>query len=701
MAKGGKPGGGGGEIRGSRKDDTIITGIEDDIIDAREGNDSVNSGAGNDSILAGDGADTVWAYAGDDTILGEGGDDSLFGLEGNDLIDGGDGNDLLAGYTGDDTLLGGLGDDTLAWGSTGNNHFDGGEGTDTARVVANRGEVSVTQIDATTVEMTNAAGETTLYTNIEFFEFIDGTMDFATLLEPITNVTASNLGVADATTTPGGSIDVSVDIGLTGSLLPTGTETTFVLSTSADMSGVIDTVTLAAPTLTDGQSATQNASFGLPADLAPGTYYVAAIADSGDAVTETDETDNQTQWIAVTVAPQIADFAVTELTLSHPQGEIYDLLNPYPLSLEVSWFNEGNDPTATDAEVIVVLSRDTTVSSDDIQIHYDLVSLANGDGYGIGTQLDLPPDLEAGTWHVIATVAPAPGAEWSDDDPTDNTLITSIEVAGGLVYGTEGNDSFTGTAGTDSVMGFGGDDLFIAVSGAGVDTFEGGECTDTLDLSQIGEGPEGTGVEVVIAYSMPNAVFARSSTDYMRGEDLVLATDVEVLIGTDQNDYFDIYANTATMSVFAGGGDDWLFGGDVALYLDGGDGNDYLYGLSEYETYGPVNDTLVGGAGNDTFHGGTGDDLMSSGSGEDVFEFMAHADQGNDTITDFDPFMDHIVIEYAALSPQPLIADAVVQTAEGALISHGTGNTILLSGVDASTLDLSNLHFVEEQLSQF
>src|SRR6266436_5224614 len=69
-------------------------------------------------------------------------------------------------------------------------------------------------------------------------------------------------------------------------------------------------------------------------------------------------------------------------------------------------------------------------------------------------------------------------------------------------------------------------------------------------------------------------------------------------------------ANTATIQLFGGAGNDVLTGGSGADQLFGGAGNDTLNGKGG-------DDLLFGGAGNDVLIGGTGSDQMFGEAGND------------------------------------------------------------------------------------
>ncbi len=111
-------------------DDTVISGLGNDIVDGESGNDTLILQQGSDIGRGGIGNDTIDGGVGDDQLFGGEGNDSLIGNFGEDRIEGGDGNDSATGDVGADEIFGGLGDDTLSGGFD-DDTVDGGEGNDT------------------------------------------------------------------------------------------------------------------------------------------------------------------------------------------------------------------------------------------------------------------------------------------------------------------------------------------------------------------------------------------------------------------------------------------------------------------------------------------------------------------------------------------------------------------------------------------
>ena len=84
-------------ITGTNKNDVLIGGRNDDLIQGSNGNDILSGMSGNDTLDGGNGADLMQ------------------GGGGNDVINGGNGNDWIAGGAGDDTINAGSGNNVIAF----------------------------------------------------------------------------------------------------------------------------------------------------------------------------------------------------------------------------------------------------------------------------------------------------------------------------------------------------------------------------------------------------------------------------------------------------------------------------------------------------------------------------------------------------------------------------------------------------------
>ncbi|MCB9956449.1 MAG: right-handed parallel beta-helix repeat-containing protein [Caulobacterales bacterium] len=130
--------------------------------------------------------------------------------------------------------------------------------------------------------------------------------------------------------------------------------------------------------------------------------------------------------------------------------------------------------------------------------------------------------------------------------------------------------------------------------------------------------------------------------------------------------------------LFGFGGDDTLVGGDGPDDLFGGDGNDIL----------------SGGGGDDRIVGGPGDNRLEGGAGSDIFAFYGKS-FGTNVITDFTPGEDRICLGADILKGRGDINSLIQNAPEGAKLDLGYGGAVLLSGIDASSLDLNQ--FLDRQ----
>jgi Ca2+-binding RTX toxin-like protein len=119
----------------------------------------------------------------------------------------------------------------------------------------------------------------------------------------------------------------------------------------------------------------------------------------------------------------------------------------------------------------------------------------------------------------------------------------------------------------------------------------------------------------------------------------------EAAINTAGTAAADITVGTRFGDSLSGrGGQDRLFGERGRDTIDGGSGKDALFGGNDA-------DLLRGGSGSDTLDGGRGPDTLIGGSGADQFVFSAPAGATHaDTITDFTPGVDRILLQLAAFT---------------------------------------------------
>jgi VCBS repeat-containing protein len=120
--------------------DVVLGGSGSDLITGGNGNDVLSGGAGDDILVGGNGADTLYGGAGNDILLGGNGSDTLIGGSGSDLVTGSNGSDLAIYAVSDHYRVVG---NTLQSIAHDVDHYNGGSGTDTLRVVVTAAEYSL------------------------------------------------------------------------------------------------------------------------------------------------------------------------------------------------------------------------------------------------------------------------------------------------------------------------------------------------------------------------------------------------------------------------------------------------------------------------------------------------------------------------------------------------------------------------------
>ena len=177
------------------------------------------------------------------------------------------------------------------------------------------------------------------------------------------------------------------------------------------------------------------------------------------------------------------------------------------------------------------------------------------------------------------------------------------------IHGTEGNDELRGNIAGNLMYGLGGHDTFYGSRGA--DELFGSTGRDTVNYE---DSPEG--VEVDLESNQPGKGGDAEGDRY---------ESIENVVGSK---YGDKISGTEWSNELSGGkGDDSLFGRAGADTLRGGDDNDTLSG-------GDGDDKLFGDEGDDMLIGGDGADILDGGeSGELSYDRFGNAYFGEDKDT--------------------------------------------------------------------
>jgi len=563
-------------------------------------------------------------YNAADLIYGYGGDDTINGGAGDDTLYGGAGADSITGGTGNNTAYGGLGADTFI-GSAGTDTIADGDGSDFAYLSDGWMPVSVER-DGNDL--------------IAAYQTDDGSQ-------------AGSVRVANQYASTFGSSGVKA-IKIQDLHDATTISTTYIIndSTAYAASGVIDGSTTAITTVG-----------------ANDTEYLFAGTSGADVVSAAGQSNS---------------------------------------TIDVIFVGNGGDDTFTggagDDVFVGGAGNDTyTGGSGYDEVYYGAattgmtVSLASSTASGLGT--DKLSGIENVTGSRYAdTITGDANANWIDGglgndaidggggvdtvDYRDSDSLVTVNldtgsVTGGMgddtlsnienVYGSDYADTITGNVDANSLYGYKGNDSFIG--SAGGDTIDGGDGTDTVDYSGV------TGSH--------NIDLAGGMASLNGGVSVDTLYYIEAVISGDGAD--TIFGNSDTVSIIAGGGDDYVKVRSGNQTLDGGstgetNGDRLDYGfiagdsvnanlntgtvsfgtsthtISNFEhlTGSNQNDILTGcsgansingGTGDDSINGGQGDDVLTGGSGNDIFSFSGGTGAvgtvarittlGTDTITDF------------------------------------------------------------------
>ncbi len=253
----------------------------------------------------------------------------------------------------------------------------------------------------------------------------------------------SDLGISSLTSPPpvgaGATFNVSVTTRNSGGGAAPATTTALYLSTNA-LFGETDTrlTDFAVGSLGPSSSTTSNVTVTVPSDVTVGTYYLIAVADADDTVTESVELNNALARV-LRIGP---DLEITSLSApsSGAAGGV--------ISVTSSVKNDGGGD-ASGFSVTFYLSSNLTLDPTDVTLSGSRVvsSLAGGATSTGTTSVTIPANTAVGSYQLIAK---ADGLDQVvETTETNNTTARAIQVGGDLAVSSFSSPS---TAGPGTVI---------------------------------------------------------------------------------------------------------------------------------------------------------------------------------------------------------------------------------------------------------
>ena len=189
----------------------------------------------------------------------------------------------------------------------------------------------------------------------------------------------------------------------------------------------------------------------------------------------------------------------------------------------------------------------------------------------------------------------------------DGNDVIDDWVGNDLVYAGAGNDTANVSVGNDTYYMDSGDDVIHVFDNSGVNTFFGGDGSDTLDFRNW----QSTNPASVTFNSDGSGTFSHNA-----GATTGTFSGFEQISGTDYNDTLNASASGTGLALSGEAGADTISGGSGNDTLSGGADNDSVLGGGGDDSLsgGAGDDRLVGNAGSDTIFGGDGNDYLSAGN---------------------------------------------------------------------------------------
>jgi Ca2+-binding RTX toxin-like protein len=662
-------------LNGMANADVLNGGAGNDDLEGGDGVDVVNGNGDSDDLDAGDGGslatpEVVDAGAGNDTdVHGGAGVDTVSGGDGTDTIDGDGESDNLNGGIGSDTLRGGAGNDTLN-GDAGNDTLDGGQNAAAPQDsdTLNGGADNDTLRNSAGPDSFNGGANTATGDEVDY----SLTSGSASIVADIDGAAGDDGPSCPGVACDGDSIGTDVEnlTGDDGIDTLTGNSDA-VLANDLDGRSGNDTLLGGAVSGADGPDTFIGGS---------GTDTVTYALRSGDIDADVGGAgDTDGDAVGSDIENLTGGAGDDDLTGDDDANRVEGGLGDDEL--------QGNALTAADAADTFVGGSDGTPGGQ---------NGANGDIVSYSART-VPVTAQIGDGANDGSGGCPAGVSCEDDE-----VQSSIE-------------NLTGGAGGDTLIGDGDDNRFLG--GGGDDTMRGGAGTGQDGADVFDGGAQGAAGDTVSFENRSDGVLVVIGLGTFGGENDVIASNVDNLVGTSGEDSLagDADANRLdgrsaddvlngsfnnagpdAADAFVGGGDGAA--GDTVSYgprdddvnasiggtggsegdsidagvenLTGGDGDDFLRGDSDLNRLNGAggDDILAGGQGSapdnaDTFIGGT--------DGTPGGQFNAQQDLAT-YFNRADPIVANLTTGAGGASGEGDVIDATIEHAGG-----GSGNDVL------------------------
>ncbi|TAH39486.1 MAG: hypothetical protein EYC70_01495 [Planctomycetota bacterium] len=189
-----------------------------------------------------------------------------------------------------------------------------------------------------------------------------------------------------------------------------------------------------------GASSSATTPLTIPASLAPGTYYLGAIADDLEQVAEGDEGNNRRRSSSCSPAGSLQVDASADLLLSSVTHDPCSVESGGQITVDDTVQNLGEGASGG-FRVGYYLSTDSSIDTGDVLLgDRSVVSLAQGSSSAGTTPLTIPASTAAGTYYVGAIADDLDEVEESDEG--NNAALSSscfprgaLEVTGAPLRG--------------------------------------------------------------------------------------------------------------------------------------------------------------------------------------------------------------------------------------------------------------------------